>query len=367
MKNKNILVCVSGLTPQIVTETLFCLSVKEKIVINEIYVITTQRGRDVVLGIDKHPATPKSSLKTEIKNLCTKYKLKLPLFNNNDIHIIVAKEESVELPDIRSDKDNILFPNKVSSFLRDVTGNINNTLYCSITGGRKSMSVHIANALSLFARERDRLLHVLTSEKYEFKGFYPLNKKEAAALQLADIPFVRLRSILSYEIKGKNLMELNFDQIVNFTQNRLKVLSDQNKLICNIEKRELSYGNNSISLEPMEFLFYYFFVDQKTKQKNKISIYDITSADTASQFTGYLESYYPYYYLRENQKKSWQRGFDATDFRSKRTKINKKILQLITDNEIAMQFIIEVEKVYGESKYFIPIPMERIKILFPQF
>ncbi|PJA99284.1 MAG: TIGR02584 family CRISPR-associated protein [Ignavibacteriales bacterium CG_4_9_14_3_um_filter_30_11] len=366
MKNKNILVCVSGLTPQIVTETLFCLSVKEKILIDEIYVITTRRGRDVILGLDKHPATPKTALKTEISNLCKKYKLRIPLFNNNDKHIIVAREESIELSDIRSDKDNILFPNKVSLFLRDKTSNAGDIIFCSITGGRKSMSVHIANALSLFARERDRLLHVLTSEKYEFKGFYPLNKKEAAALQLSDIPFVRLRAILSYEIKGKNLMELNFDQIVSFTQNRLKVLSDQNKLICDIGKRELSYGNNSINLEPMEFLFYYFFVDQKTKQKNKISIYDITSPDTTSQFTGYLESYYPYYYLRENQKKSWQKGFDARDFRSKRTKINKKILQLITDYEIAMQFIIEVEKVYGESKYFIPIPLGRIKILFPQ-
>ena len=200
MKNKNILVCVSGLTPQIVTETLFCLSVKEKILIDEIYVITTRRGRDVILGLDKHPATPKTALKTEISNLCKKYKLRIPLFNNNDKHIIVAREESIELSDIRSDKDNILFPNKVSLFLRDKTSNAGDIIFCSITGGRKSMSVHIANALSLFARERDRLLHVLTSEKYEFKGFYPLNKKEAAALQLSDIPFVRLRAILSYEI-----------------------------------------------------------------------------------------------------------------------------------------------------------------------
>ncbi len=65
----------------------------------------------------------------------------------------------------------------------------------------------------LFLRVKGRLLHVLTSEENEFKGFYPLNKRKAAALQLADIPFVRLRSLLSYEIKGQNLMDLNFNEI----------------------------------------------------------------------------------------------------------------------------------------------------------
>ncbi len=91
--NKNILVCVSGLTPQIVTETLFCLAVKEKIIIDEIYVLTTQRGRNVIYGLDKHPSTPKTALKTEIKNLCAKYKIKVPLFNNNDSHVLVARED----------------------------------------------------------------------------------------------------------------------------------------------------------------------------------------------------------------------------------------------------------------------------------
>ena len=363
---KNILVCVSGLTPQIVTETLFCLAVKEKIKIDEIYVLTTKRGRDVLLGIDNNPATPKSSLKKEIKDLCSLYKIKVPLFENNDTHILIAKEESIELPDVRSDNDNVLFPNKAASFIRDKTSSPDNRLFCSITGGRKSMSVHIANALSMFARENDRLLHVLTREENEFKRFYPVNKREAKDLELADIPFVRLRSLIPQDIKGKKLLTLEFDSIVEFTQRQLKILSETNKLICDVEKRTLRFGNNTLTLEPMEFMFYFYFVDQKSKGINKISIYEITSPETTQTFKKYITDYYPFYYIRESQKKNWEKGFDARDFRSKRTKINQKISDLIADTDLAQQFIIDVDKVYGDSKYFLTTPINSFKIILPQ-
>ncbi len=363
---RNILICVSGLTPQIVTETFFCLSVKEKIKIDEIYVLTTKRGRDVILGLDNAPGTPKTALKKEIKNLCTKYKLKVPAFENNDTHLIITKEESIELPDIRSDKDNVLFPNRAALFIREKTSDPDNRIFCSITGGRKSMSVHIANALSLFAREGDRLLHVLTKEENEFKGFYPLTKKESNDLQLSDIPFVHLRSLLPHDIKGEELINMRFDKIVAYTQKQLKLISDKNQIICDIEKRELKYAYNSISLEPMEFLFYFYFINQKTKGENKISIYEIISSSTSNEFKRFIDLYYPYYYIRENQKKNWQTGLDAKDFRSKRTKINQKINELIPDKDIASQFIIEVDKVYGDSKYFIPASIIKIKIILPQ-
>lgn len=358
--NKNILVCVSGLTPQIVTESLFCLAVKEKILIDEVYIITTTRGRNVILGKDTHPSTPKSPLKKEIENLCDKYKIKLPLFKENENHIIVAKEESIELPDIRSDKDNILFPNKVCEFLRQKSSNPNNILYCSITGGRKSMSVHMANALSLFARENDRLIHVLTKEENEFKGFYPQNKKEAKDLEIADIPFVRLRSILSAEIKNTNLLKSNFDEIVKYTQTQLKALSPSNKMILDTERRELRFGNENIVLEPMLFIFYYFFVDRKNRGLNNIGIQQFISDETKFQFAEYFNEFYPNMYYKE---KNWfKKGFSQEDFRSKRSKVNEKIELLIEDHDLADFFIINVNRKWGSSTYYIKAAKEKFLI-----
>lgn len=361
MSTKNILICVSGLTPQIVTETLFCLAVKEKTPIDEIYVLTTKRGRDVILGLDEHPATPKTALSKEIKNLCKHYKIKRPKFEENDTHIIVAKEESIELSDIRSDKDNILFPNKVASFIREKTFDTDNVLYCSITGGRKSMSVHLANALSLFARGNDKLLHVLTKEEHEFKGFYPKTKKEIKDLELSEIPFVKLRSLLTTEDKEQNLFSLSFDQIVNKTQNNLKLLSDRNKLILDIERREIKYKTETIVLEPLEFLFYYFFVDSKERGIQKINIYDITSNETNERFIEYFSEHYSK--SRSIEEKRWYKnGFQPEDFRSKRSKINNKIKKLFSDPDIEDQFIINVDKIYGESKYFIKADIDRFLI-----
>lgn len=357
---KNILICVSGLTPQIVTETLFCLTVKEKIKIDEVYVLTTKRGRDVILGKDKHPATPKTSLKKEIENLCKLYKIKKPFFAETDNHIIVAREESVELSDIRSDKDNILFPNKASEFLKTKTADPDTILYCSITGGRKSMSVHIANALSLFAREQDKLLHVLTKEENEFKGFYPVNKKEAADLELSEIPFVRLRSLLSTEMKDQRLLTSNFTDIVNYTQKQLKILSPGNKLVLDVERREIKNNNGKVSLEPLEFLFYYYFVDSKIKGLPNISVQQFLSDETKLQFIEYSNEYYPNYYVKE--RKWYSKGFSKEDFRQKRSNINKKIKELIDDEEISNHFIIDVNRKYGSSTYYIKADVNRFII-----
>ncbi len=363
--NKNILICVSGLTPQIVTETLFCLSVKQKIPVHEIYILTTKRGREVILGRDPSPSTPKSPLKNEIEALCKKYKIKKPLFEENDTHIIVAKEESIELFDIRSDKDNILFPNKVCDFIRTKTSSPNTTLFCSITGGRKSMSVHLANALSLFAREQDKLLHVLTKEEHEFKGFFPATKKEADDLELSEIPFVKLRPLLSKEIKSEYLEKMTFDKIVKYTQNQLKVFTDNKNLILDIQRRSLTFGQNSITLEPMEFIFYFYFVDIKLRGKEKISIHEITSPEVANMLLNYIEQYYKYYYLDEKKvRKLKEKGIDAENFRTKRSKINPKLSELINDPDFEKLFIIDVEKIYADSKYFIRADKEKFKIKY---
>lgn len=360
MKTKNLLICVSGLTPQIVTETLFCLAVQKKVQVDEIYVLTTQRGRKVILGKDEHPSTPKSSLKNELNALCEKYKIKKPLFEENDKHIIVAKEESIELSDIRSDKDNILFPNKVCEFIRLKTSDPNSVLYCSITGGRKSMSVHIANALSIFARENDKLLHVLTKEEHEFKGFYPSNKKEAVDLELAEVPFVRIRPLLSPELKTPELLKSNFDEIVKTTQTQLKLLAPQNKLILDIERRELRFGNDSLTLEPSLFLFYYFFVDSKERGKEAISVYEFISDDTKNRFIEYFTTYYPNRYIKDM---NWfNKGFSKADFRQRRSKVNSDIAKLINDYNISSFFIIDVNRKYGESTYHIKADKERFII-----
>jgi len=364
LKSKNILVCVSGLTPQIITETFFCLTVKEKIQIDELYILTTRRGKEVILGIDPAPNTPKVSLKEELQNLCNDYKVKFPLFELNDHHIITAKEESIELYDVRTDKDNILFPNKVMDFIRRLTMNRNTILHCSISGGRKTMSVHLAFALSIFGREKDKLYHVLTSEENEFKDFYPKTKKDAKLLELAEIPYVRLRSILSKELQEDKLIRYSYDQIVSATQKSLRILLNQDVLILNITNREVQFNENRVRLEPMEFAIYYQLIEEKLKNIDKLSIAEITSPEFAKKICQFIETNYKYYYYSERRKeKLIKSGISPELFRSKRSIINKKITSLFNDDELANLFIIQSQRIYGSSRYFILSPLEKIKIV----
>lgn len=362
MKTKNILICVSGLTPQIVTETLFCLAYKEKIPIDEVYVLTTKRGRDVILGRDIHPATPKTPLKSEIENLCKKYKLKKPLFEENGDHIIVAKEESIELSDIRSDKDNILFPNKICEFLRVKSSDPNNVLYCSITGGRKSMSVHLANALSLFARENDRLVHVLTKEEHEFKGFYPLTREEINDLELADIPFVRLRSIISDNMNNQIFMNEKYDRIVEYTQERLKVLHHPGKMILRVETKEFQFDNARIEVEPLLFTYYYKIFDFKQSGTERLSGDFLRSTDFSIKIREFMKDKFSRDY-DDHKKGWWNSGFGKSDILQKHSRINDIISNLIEDPIIADQFKISSEGIRGNTKYYIKAKNDKFRVI----
>jgi CRISPR-associated protein (TIGR02584 family) len=362
MLKKNILICVTGLTPQIVTESFYCLTIQQKIPIHEIFILTTTRGKDVILGIDKAPNTPKVPLLKELEQLCKKYKVKLPKFENSSSHIITAREESLELSDIRNDEHNRLFPNKVSEFIKNISS-VGNTLFCSISGGRKTMSVHLAFALVLFGREQDKLLHVLTSQENEFKGFYPNNKKEDKALTIAEIPFIRLRSFLHSKVDS-SLLELNYADIVEVTQQKLKQISSK-KLMLNIRKNEISLGRKKVMFEPLEFAIYYYFIEAKKGGNEKVSINVITSPEAARQIRYFLDEYHPYYYFNDKLKKKWwQDGIQPENFRTKRSKINEKLKSILSENILLENYCINSERVYGNTMYFVEADLSQLLINF---
>jgi CRISPR-associated protein (TIGR02584 family) len=341
------------------------LTVQRKITIDEIYILTTVRGRNVILGKDKAAGTPKSKLKDEIVNLSKKYKIKIPLFEENSDHIIVAKEESIELSDIRTDRQNKLFPNKACDFIRQKSSDPENILYCSISGGRKTMSVHMAFALNLFGREKDKLLHVLTSEENEFKGFYPVNKKEDKQLELSEIPFIRLRSLISRDGKDDAFFNLKYSQLVELTQKQLKSVSDERKLILLINEKTIKYGSEKIKLEPIEFVLYYMFIEAALENQSKYKINFIISKEFAGKVEAFIKENYSYYYFNEEAKKTWwKNGFSAENIRTRRTKINSKIQSLIKEPDLTEEFQIKSIKNYGETAYYIPAAKSKIKISF---
>lgn len=336
---KNILIAVSGLTPQIISETFYCLAMKNKIQINEIVIITTSKGKDIILGKDKEYNKKRKypPLVKELERLCEMYKLNMPAFKPKNI--IVADEQSVELHDIRSDKDNILFPNKVCEVIKEKTNDKETVLHCSISGGRKTMSVDLAFALSLFGRMQDKLYHVLVDESLEFSKFFPGTKAEAKKLEIAEIPYVRLRPLLGDVTQNKVFTKMSYSDIVQYTQQQLKMKSSDT-LYVYTRFNKISFGSNEPEkIEPQKLKIYLYLINIKREGKFSEDIKTLAEKFYGSaKETGIILQY--------------------------NNKINKIIRKAVNDIELEQLFCISGPKEFNEKyQYGILADLDKFKII----
>ena len=202
---RRLLLAVTGLSPQIVTETLYALAVgrEEAFVPTEIRLITTREGAERARLSLLHPASG------WFHRLCADYGLPEIEFGSSSIHVLEGADEQ-PLSDIRSAADNIGAADTITEILRNLTIDDDAALHVSIAGGRKTMGFYLGYALSLYGRRQDSLSHVLVNHPFESHSqfFYPTRESNIihtpppanrpcdtrdAVVTLADIPFVRLR------------------------------------------------------------------------------------------------------------------------------------------------------------------------------
>ncbi len=200
---RRVLLAVSGLTPQVITETLYALAADEyaPFVPTEVHLITSAEGaRRAELSL----------LSDDLgwfHRLCADYHLPGVRFDRSHIHV-VRGAGGQPLDDIRSPQDNQAAADFITAQVRSITADPGCALHASIAGGRKTMGFYLGYALSLYGRAQDRLSHVLVSEPFEssYEFFYPtpysrvlqtrdgqLADTATAQVTLADIPFVSLR------------------------------------------------------------------------------------------------------------------------------------------------------------------------------
>lgn len=201
---RRLLVAVTGLSPQIVTETLYALAVAPlgpPFIPTEIHLITT-RG-----GAEKARLALLSDEPGWFRRLRRDYALPAIHFTDASIHLL-EDGDGQPLDDIRSPEDNRRAADGITGIVRAFTADADCALHVSIAGGRKTMGFFLGYALSLYGRPQDRLSHVLVSAPFESSNgfYYPtphshvlevpggrLVDSADARITLADIPFVSLR------------------------------------------------------------------------------------------------------------------------------------------------------------------------------
>lgn len=209
---RRVFLAVTGLTPQIVTETLYALAVKQDppFVPTEVRIITTEEGAKPAERLLLHPK------EGWFHRLRKDYDLDPIAFGPQNIHV-VKDADGQPLGDIRSPQDNECAADTIIDIVRGLTNDDDSALHVSIAGGRKTMGYLLGHALTLYGREQDRLSHVLVNAPYETHPdfFYPTPKPKTirtrgpegraydardAKVTLADVLFVRLRDGLSPEM-----------------------------------------------------------------------------------------------------------------------------------------------------------------------
>ncbi len=254
---RRILVAVTGLSPQIVTETLYALAVEKNppFIPTEVRLITTQQGAQKA----------KQSLLHEDRwfhRLRTDCGLPSIAFGPEQIHELTDGDGN-PLGDIRSEADNIAAADAITELMRELTGDDGSALHVSIAGGRKTMGFYLGYALSLYGRIQDRLSHVLVNAPYESHPgfFYPTPQSELiqdrnnefhdardAKVTLAEIPFVRLRGELPEGLlDGKT----RFIDAVDAAQRAI----GPKELIIDLSSELLCAGGRIVSLSSARLAF----------------------------------------------------------------------------------------------------------------
>lgn len=267
-----ILLCVTGLSPQIVTETLFALACVRTPawVPDAVHLVTTAAGRrEALLNLLTPSADGSPGWFTR---LIADYALPAIAFDASHIHVLTGAADQ-PLDDIRTPEDNEAAADFLTGVVRTLTQDADTSLHVSIAGGRKTMGYYLGYALSLYGRAQDRLSHVLVSEPFEnnrsfyYPTPYPMpvtirrGDKELtydardAHIELAEIPFVRLRDGLPQALLAG---QTRFSETVVAAQRAL----DPPALVLVPGRREIHAGDGMLTLSPVHFAWYWLLAER---------------------------------------------------------------------------------------------------------
>ena len=362
---RRLLVAVTGLSPQIVTETLYALTVRQErpFVPTEVRLITTEEGAERAKLSLLHPESG------WFHRLRTDYDLPPIAFGPEHIHVL-KDADGRPLGDIRSPEDNERAADTITDVVRELTRDDDSALHVSIAGGRKTMGFYLGYALSLYGREQDRLSHVLVNAPYESHRdfFYPtpgsvlIHTREPdsrpydardAKVTLAEIPFVRLREGLNPE-----LMEgtASFSAAVADAQRALPPLAlELDPASCTV-----TAGGESFRMKPAWFATYWMLAERARLGKPGVHWSD----GIEQELLGYYKRVNPANGDYERAKQAFKHGLSAENFNPTKTHIKEEMERHLGRRRAEPYLIKALENIPGTRyrRFGLALPPEAIRI-----
>jgi CRISPR-associated protein (TIGR02584 family) len=381
---KNILLFSTGLSPQVVTESIYYHTQirKPSLRIDAIHIITDAKCEPLVIK----ELLPDNN--GWLHKLADDYQIdpnevELPLEN---IHIL--KDSSGKpLMDLLTVEENNAAVETVFKIIKDLTRDNQTRLITSVAGGRKTMSVIVGQAMQFYAREQDLLTHVIVDDciigAKEF--FYPtptskkVNIKDKiidyhdVKIHLDEIPFIRLRPIL-----GNFLLESTETSLISLVKSAQQQIEDMLKpvkIIVDLKNKSLSISGKSVKLPAKSLAIYTLLLKlgmTKYKSENNelefILAEELILDDSLFEYLKIYESMYkPGNIYVENERakisnhKDRQMFFTLKWLQETRSKINA-VLKKKLSPQVYSFCQIQSTGVRNSTHYGIPIHPQNITI-----
>jgi CRISPR-associated protein (TIGR02584 family) len=265
---KNILLAVTGASPQVLTETVYALHKQGKPMPEEVFVITTKTSKQMLVeGLFEQGHWGK---------LLHDYGLGDIRFPQDNI-CCIADENGVLVDDAKSEEDQTSMADFITRKVAQLTSQDDVAIHASIAGGRKTMAFYMGYAMSLYGREQDVLSHVFVNDEFEFvKDFYfptpdeqwitgkngqgSLNA-QLAQVTLAEIPFVRMRKQFENKLL-EQIEEQTFSKTVAMMNNAATQKMDIN---INTKNRSISVLGIDMKLSAKLLALYLFILNQPSR------------------------------------------------------------------------------------------------------
>src|SRR5690625_340862 len=326
---RRILLAVTGLSPQVVTETLYGLTVGEtnplyQVSPTEVHVITTAQGAELVWEALLCPKQGK------FWELLKDYpQLGKPSFEEQNIHVI-HDDKGNPLPDIRTPLENANAADSITAVLAELTRDPAAALHVSIAGGRKTMGFYLGYVFSMFARPQDALSHVLVSEGFEnHPDFYYLPPEprqlrgrdgqmldtQQANITVAHIPVVRLRH---GQPEGLLKGHASFSETVTTIQTSIQPPS----LYINLGSRKVICGDKPVKLQAALLAWLAWWAEQ---QLNDTGQQSWRTADAKRFLYLYARVVGRHSAVYDNAEKRLSEGMEKSFFQENNAKLERAL------------------------------------------
>jgi CRISPR-associated protein (TIGR02584 family) len=297
---RTVLLAVTGMSPAVLTETVWALAHEDPPVIPErVIVLTTIAGRQ---ALERELLTPPASEQPTVWQQLRAAILKDKAEDADCL--ILSPARVIEAPnprtgkmdwleDLRSPAENAATADFLLAEMRRWTECPDTRLIVSIAGGRKTMGALLYAGVSLIGRETDRVTHVLVRDPFDDPRLSPRfyfpgqttqvlrapggqeARAQDAIIELADIPFVPLRNLFDRDLVRKPSA---FTQLVRDCRARVRRISSQTiQVQASYNRRIVNVNDFPVQLSVRQMLLFLFLADNvknrgpvPAKQENAI-------------------------------------------------------------------------------------------------